>query len=112
MIERLPPLPVIGSREHEDAPALQVDFPDLMKDPCVDPVVRAELLGGYRYERIEIVDNLADVIGDASGRVGCVRTPFKGDDLQVLFEPLRLCSSTHPRCIAPDDHESFLCHGP
>jgi hypothetical protein len=32
-------------------------------------------------ERIDVVDNLADVIGYPSGRVGSVRAAFKSDDL-------------------------------
>ena len=67
---------------HTHPPPIEVDGLDFMERACIDVLLVAERLGGTRNQCLNIVDNLADVIGNPSGRVGCVRTALKSDDLE------------------------------
>jgi hypothetical protein len=53
-----------------------------MERACVDVLLVAERLGGTCNQYLNVVDNLADVVWNSSGGVGCVRTELKRDDLQ------------------------------
>jgi hypothetical protein len=55
-------------------------------------------------QRLNVVDNTADVVGDPSGRIRRVRASLKGNDLQFRPPPTGLRGGTHPRCITANDN--------
>jgi hypothetical protein len=112
MIVRLPPSFLALQATYENALVFRVDLLDLMENTGVDAVIGLEFLRCDRDQRFDIVDNLADVVGNASGRVGRVGAFLEGNDVQILVQPLCLCGGAHSRRIAADDNEPFLCHGP
>jgi hypothetical protein len=77
----------------------------------VDVVFVAEGLWRAGDECVNVVDNLADVVGDPSGGIRGVGTALESDDFQVWSPPTRLRCRAHTRRIATDDHESFFSHG-
>jgi hypothetical protein len=81
-----------------------------MAHPGVNVVIRLEFLRCYGDQLFDIVDNLADVVGDASDRVGGMGSLLEGNDLKIFFESLRLGGGAHPRRVSADDYETFLCH--
>ena len=85
MIVGLPPSFLALQAIHEDAPVFRVDLLDLMEHPGVDAVIGFEFLRRDRDQRFDIVDNLADIVGDASGRVGGVGPLLEGNDIQILL---------------------------
>ena len=110
LIERLPPPFLALQAVHEDAPVFRVDLLDLMEHPGVDAVIGLEFLRCHRDQRFDVVDNLADVVGDASGRVGGMGAFLEGNDVQILAQPLCLGGGAHPCGVPADDHEPLLRH--
>ena len=62
-------------------------------------------------ECVNVVDNLADVVGYSSGRIRGVGTALKGDDFKFGPSSTRLRCRAHARRIATDDNKSLLNHG-
>jgi hypothetical protein len=108
VIEGLPKFFLLSNRPDEDPAISEIDFGDLMQNAGVDAVVVAKCFGRNGDEPIDVVDNLADIIGNASGRIGRMGSFLEGDNLQVRFEPLCLGRRAHPRCVPADDNKSFL----
>ena len=110
MIKGFPPLCLLFRRSDKDPAVLQIDINDLVEDPGVDAVIVPEFFRGDRDELPDVVDNLADIVGNASSRVRGVGPFLESNDIQVRPEPLCLGRRAHP-CRIPADHdESFLCH--
>jgi hypothetical protein len=110
MIKGFPPFRLLFKRPDENPAVPQIDVGDLVEDPGVDAVIVPEFFRCDRDEFADVVDNLADIVRNASGRVRGVGSFFKGDDIQVRPEPFCLGRRTHARRIPADDDESFLCH--
>ena len=110
MIVGLPPSFLALEAIHVDAPVFGVDLLDLMEHPGVDTVIGFECLRSHRDEGLDVVDNLADVVGDASGRVGGVGASLECNDVQILAQPLCLGGGAHPCGVPADDHEPLLRH--
>jgi hypothetical protein len=83
-----------------------------MQNAGVDAIFVAEYFGRDGDELLDVVDNLADIVGNASGRIGRMGSFLEGDNLQIRFKPLCLGRRTHPRCVPADDNKSFFRHKP
>jgi hypothetical protein len=110
VIEGLPPFLLFRDRPDEDTAVLQIDLGDLMQDTGIDAIVIPKFLRRNRNELPDVVDNLADIVGNTSGRVGCMGPFLEGNDIQIRFEPHCLGRRAHTRRIAADDYEFFLRH--
>jgi len=77
-------------------------------DPGVDILFFPEGPGRADDQRRRRIDNLADVIGKPSGRIGGVRAFFESDDFPVRFLAADLGSGAHAGGIAADYDQSFL----
>jgi hypothetical protein len=108
MIESLPRFLFLFKGPDEDPAVFQIDFDDFMKDAGIDAVFVPKGIRRDGDEPIDVVDNLADIIGNASGRIGRMGSFLEGDNLQIRFEPLCLGRRAHPRCVPADDNKSFL----
>jgi hypothetical protein len=60
---------------------IEVDLLDLVVDASVDVLLLPKLLRRAGNERLCVVDNTADVVGNPSGPVGSVGPALEGDDL-------------------------------
>jgi hypothetical protein len=60
---------VFLKRPDEDATALQINLQDFMEDTGIDAVVVSKLRRSDHDELPDIVDNLADIVGNASGGI-------------------------------------------
>jgi hypothetical protein len=69
VVERLPPGVAIAHPLHPHAPSSAVDFYDFVEGARVDILLVAERLWRARDQCINVVDNLADVVGNPSGGV-------------------------------------------
>jgi hypothetical protein len=110
VIEGLPPFFPFRDRPDKDTAVLQIDLGDFMQDTGIDAVFIPKFFRRDRYELPDIVDNLADIIGNASGRVGCMGSFLEGYDVQVRLQPFCLGRRAHSGGIPADDNKSFLCH--
>jgi hypothetical protein len=81
LVESLPLVLTVFKLAHPHPAPLEIDFLDFVKRARIDVLFVAEDLRCTGDERIDVVDNLADVIGYPSGRVGSVRAAFEGHDL-------------------------------
>jgi hypothetical protein len=63
---------------------LDVNFSDLVKGPGVYVPFFSEFFGCDGNQGINVVDNTANVVGDASGRVRGVWTALENDDCKIL----------------------------
>jgi hypothetical protein len=63
---------------------LDVNFSDLVKGPGVYVPFFSEFFGCDGNQGINIVDNTANVVRDASGRVRGVWTALENDDCKIL----------------------------
>jgi hypothetical protein len=62
----------------------EVDFRDLMKGSGVNVPLFPEFFRCDGDEGLEVVDDTADVVRDASGRVRGVRASLEDNDFQIL----------------------------
>jgi hypothetical protein len=60
----------------------RVDSSDLMSDLHGNIVFIAKDLRGPGYEGLFFVDQSGDVVGDASGGIGCMRAGFENNDFR------------------------------
>jgi hypothetical protein len=82
-----------------------------MERAGVDVLLLTKGLRGTRNQCLNVVDNLADVIGNSSSGVGRVRTALKSDNLQFWSAPTRLRGRAHTCRIAANDDESLCSYG-
>ena len=92
-------------------PPGDVDGLYLVEGTCVDIVLITKSLRRTSDQRLDVVDNPADVVGDPSGGVGGVGTAFEGDDFKLGPSPTRLRRRAHARRIAADHDKSLSSHG-
>ncbi len=81
-----------------------------MQGMRVDPVFIAKGLWCSGDESILSVDQPGDIVGNASGGIGCVRPPFKNRNVHVRLQSPGLGRRSHAGCIAAYHYE--LCHCP
>jgi hypothetical protein len=108
MIESLPKFLFLFKGPDEDPAVFRIDFDDFMKDAGINAVLVPKGIRRDGDELIDVVDNLADIIGNASGRIGRVGSFLECDDVQIGPEPLCLGRRAHPRGIPAYDDKSFL----
>jgi len=82
----------------------------IMEDTGINTVFVPKFLRCDGHQLPDIVDNLADIVRNASGRVGCVWSLLEDNDVQFRFNPLCLGGGTHSCRISADDHKPFLLH--
>jgi hypothetical protein len=92
-------------------PPRRIDFFDFMADADIDPLFLPECFRSPDNERIFIVDNPADIVGNPSGGIRYVRAPLENDDLKVRTATFGLGGGAHPRRIAADNNQPFRGHG-
>jgi hypothetical protein len=83
LIKGLPPFFLCFELTDMNPPPFQVDLGDLMEDAGIDIPLIPEDLRGQGNERMYIVDNPADVVGDPSRGIRGMRAAFKYNDFQV-----------------------------
>jgi hypothetical protein len=110
VIEGLPPFFLFRERPDKDTAVLQIDLGDFMQDTGIDAVFIPKFFRRDGNELPDIVDNLADIIGNASGRVGCMGPFLEGYDVQVRLQPFCLGRRAHSGGIPADDNKSFSRH--
>jgi hypothetical protein len=93
-----------------DAALVQIDFSYFVADTGIDAIFVSEFLRCYGDKFPDVVDNLADIVGDASSGVGRMRPPLEDDDLQFRLDPLCLGGGAHSRRIAADYHQPLFLH--
>jgi hypothetical protein len=69
-----------------------------------------EILRRSCDQALLVIDDPADVVGNASGGIGGMGPPFKDGDLHIFVTAACRGSGAHPCGIASDDDESFLRH--
>jgi len=79
-----------------------------MEDTGINTVLVSKFLRCNGYQLPDIVDNLADVVRNTSGRVGCVWSLLEDNDVQFRVNPLCLGGRAHSCRISADDHKPFL----
>jgi hypothetical protein len=67
----------------------RIDLLHLMQDPHIDSIPLPELFRCTDNERLFLVDDPADIVGDSSGGKGGVRAPLEDNNIQ--FGPVTLC---------------------
>jgi len=85
--------------------ALQIQLQYLAAGFYLDVVF---LPGNFRCpgdQRSLLIDDPADVVGNASGCIRDVRSGFKYSDVQVPSAPPGLRSGAHSCCISSDNHQ-------
>jgi len=93
-----------------DPAILDVDFRDFVKGPGVNVPLFPEFFRCDGYEGLQVVDDTADIVRDASGRVGCMRAALENNDFQVLPVTAGLRSRAHSSCIYSDNDKPLLVH--
>jgi hypothetical protein len=104
MIERFPPSFAIAHLLHAHPPLCQVYFHDLVESSSVNILLLLKSLRCTGDQRLNVVDNPADVVGDPSGGIRGVRASLEGNDLQFRPLPTGLRGRTHSRRITANDH--------
>jgi len=93
-----------------DPAILDIDFRDLVKGPGVNVPLFPELFRCDGDEGLQVVDDTADVVWNASGRVGGVWTALENDDFQILSTSAGLRGRAHSSRISSDDDKPLLIH--
>src|SRR5690606_2776076 len=89
-----------------DLAGVEVDPPDLVAEPHVDVVVATEGLRAAGHQVADVVDQPADQVGDAAGRVARPAPPLEHDDLAVGLPAAHLHGGAHAGGVAADDQEA------
>jgi hypothetical protein len=110
VIEGLPPFLLFRDRADEDTAVFKIDLGDFMQDTGIDAVFVSKFFRCDGNELPDIVDNLADIVGNASGRVGCMGPSLEGYDVHVGLQPFCLGRRAHSGGIPTDDNKSFPRH--
>jgi hypothetical protein len=93
-----------------DPAILNVDFRDLVKGPGVNVSLFPEFFRCDGDEGLQVVDDTADIVRDASGRVRGVWTALEDDDCQILSVAAGLRGRAHSSRIPSDDDKPLLVH--
>jgi hypothetical protein len=93
-----------------DPAILDVDFHDLVKDPGINVPLFPEFFRCDGNEGFQVVDDTADVVRDASGRVRYVRAALEDHDFQILSSSAGLRSRAHSSRIPSDNDKPLLVH--
>jgi hypothetical protein len=101
-IERLRVLAVAGA--HGELARVEVDRDDLGPGADVDAVL-AVLLGRAHDELAQLLDDLADVVGDPARRVRGVRAALEGHQVERLVAAARARRRAHARRVAAHDRQ-------
>jgi hypothetical protein len=80
----------------------------LVQNPSIDVVFFFEGFRCSHNQRIYIIDDPADVVGNASDRIRGVRTALKSYYLKLWLSSSRLGGPRHPRCISANDDKPFF----
>jgi hypothetical protein len=110
LIEGLPSAFSVSLLLYLDFPVLKIQTQYLVAGLCIDVVFVSKNLGRSCYQSFFFIDDPADVIRDASGCVGSVRTGFEYDYVQILSAPSRLRSGAHSCCISSDNNQPLCSH--
>jgi hypothetical protein len=73
-----------------------------MADLGLDVLLFLEFCGRPGDQSVDVADNLADVIGYASGGIGRVSAPLVSDNFKLRILAAGLGSGTHACSISPD----------
>ena len=76
----------------------------------VDSLFLPKGFRGTNDQRVDVIDNPADVIGDRSGGIRGMGAFFKSLDFQLRAQTPGLRSRAHPRGISSDYNQSFFGH--
>jgi len=88
----------------DNAAAVQVQPEHLCEQADLDALAFEG--GGFAMdELLDIVDDPADVVGDASAGVRDVPTALEDDDTEGAITPSHLRGRAHPRGVAADNHQ-------
>jgi hypothetical protein len=110
VIKGLPPHLFFLDIADMDTSSFQVNFDDFMKDTGIDAVFIPKFFRCDGCQLPDIVDNLADIVGNASSRVGSMGSFLEGYNVQFGFQSLCLGGSAHSCSVSPDDYQPFLYH--
>ena len=80
-----------------------VDLNYFTADFNLDVLLFFKFPGGSGDQILDVADNLADIVGDASGRIGGVGTAFIGGDFKLGIPAARPRSGCHARGITTDN---------
>jgi hypothetical protein len=80
-----------------------VDFQHFIADFDFNVLLFFKFFGGPGNQFLDVADNLADVVGDASGRIGREGTAFISDDFKLWIPAARPRSGCHAGCITTDN---------
>jgi hypothetical protein len=78
--------------------------------PNIDTQFVSEGLGRAPYQFPDVVDNLADKVGYASGGIGDIFPSFKGNDLKIGPVTAGLGGRAHSGGITSDDNKALSWH--
>jgi hypothetical protein len=110
MVKGLPPDMTGFDLTDAYPPPVKVNFLHFVQGARVDVLLLTKRLRCTSDQRFHVVDNLADVVRNASGRVGGVRAALEGDDLQFWSAPTRLRCRAHTRRVAANDNKPLAGH--
>jgi len=69
-----------------------------------------ESLGCAPYQVLDIVDKLADQVGNASGGIGDMRAALEDGDTEIRTPPPSLRGSAHASAVTSDHDQSLMRH--
>src|SRR5512133_4182861 len=81
-----------------------------MQNSHVDAMPLPEFFWSADNQRLFLVDNPADIVGDPSRGKGGVGAALENDNLQFRIAAFGLRGGAHPCCIAADDNQSGCAH--
>jgi hypothetical protein len=81
-----------------------------VEHPRLDVVLLPERLRRADDQVLPRADQTADVVGNASSRVGREAALLEGDNPEVRSPASRLGGRGHARCVSPDDHQPLSRH--
>lgn len=108
VIKGLPSLPLFPNIVDAETTFFQINLGDFMEDTGINTIFVSKFLRCDGHQFPDIVDNLADVVRNTSGRVGCVGSLLEHKDVQLRLNPLCLGGRAHSCRISTDDHKPFL----
>jgi hypothetical protein len=106
----LPPGNVAEQVADANFPPCRINFLNFMVNSDVNPFPFPKLFRSADNERIFLVDNPADIVGNPSGGIGGMRAALEDDNLQLRTMTFGLCGGAHPCGIAADNNQFCLAH--
>jgi len=110
MIKGLPPLTFSPAVTDAETTIFQINLSGFMEDTDINTVFVSKYLRCDGYQLPDIIDNLADVVGNTSGGVGRVGSLLEDNDVQLRLNTLCLGGCAHSCRVSTDDNKSFLMH--